>query len=168
MGTVLYVHTYSPRLNIYSFPRILRCVCDLWMLRISGLERGFPGGSMVKNPPVNAGDMGSIPDLGRFPGEGSGNPLQCSCLGNPIDRRTWQATVPGVAKSWIRVSNWAHTCGQERAPSVLGSRVSLGTSLPCARISWATSSRFFCLGVNWDKLANIAGAWSHRMACPKV
>ena len=48
------------------------------MLRISGLERGFPGGSMVKNPPANAGDMGSIPDLGRFPGEGSGNPLQYS------------------------------------------------------------------------------------------
>ena len=69
------------------------------MLRISGLERGFPGGSMVKNPPANAGDMGSIPDLGRFPGEGSGNPLQCSCLGNPIDRRAWLATVRDVAKS---------------------------------------------------------------------
>ena len=71
------------------------------MLRISGLERGFPGGSTVKNPPANAGDMGSVPDLGRSPGEGSGNPLQYSFLGNPIDRGTWQATMPGAAKSWI-------------------------------------------------------------------
>ena len=47
---------------------------------------GFPGGSVVKNLPANAGDKGSIPELGRFPGEGNGNPLQYSCLGNPMDR----------------------------------------------------------------------------------
>jgi len=47
---------------------------------------GFPGGSVVKNLPANAGDKGSIPELGRFPGEGNGNPLQYSCLGNPIGR----------------------------------------------------------------------------------
>ena len=44
------------------------------------LHMGFPGGSGVKNPPANAGDVGSIPGLGRSPGEESGNPLQCSCL----------------------------------------------------------------------------------------
>ena len=44
---------------------------------------GFPGGSVVKNPPANAGDAGSTSGLGRFPGEGKGNPLQYSCLGNP-------------------------------------------------------------------------------------
>ena len=48
---------------------------------------------MVKNPPANAGDAGSIRGSGRAPGEGNGNPLQCSCLGNPMDRETWQATV---------------------------------------------------------------------------
>ena len=53
---------------------------------------------MVKNLPANAGDMGLIPDLGRSPGEGNGNPLQYSCLGNPMDRGAWQATVHGVAK----------------------------------------------------------------------
>ena len=46
---------------------------------------GFPGSSVVKNPPANAADMGSIPGLGRSPGERNGNPLQCSCLRNPMD-----------------------------------------------------------------------------------
>ena len=53
---------------------------------------------MVKNLPANAGDMGSIPGLERSPGEENGNPLQDSCLGNPIDRGTWQAAVHGVVK----------------------------------------------------------------------
>ena len=47
---------------------------------------GFPGGSLVKNSPASAGDMGSIPGLGRSPGEGNGNPFQYSSLGNPMDR----------------------------------------------------------------------------------
>ena len=62
---------------------------------------GFPGGSVVKNPPANAGDagdVGSIPGLGRSPGDGNGNPLQYSCLENPMDRGEWQATVHGVTK----------------------------------------------------------------------
>ena len=62
---------------------------------------GFPGGSVVENQPLNAGDMGSIPGSGRSPGEGNGHPLQDSCLGDPMDRRAWQATVHGVAKSQI-------------------------------------------------------------------
>ena len=53
---------------------------------------------MVKNLPVNVGDVTSIPELGRSLGEGNGNPLQYSCLGNPIDRGAWQATVHGVTK----------------------------------------------------------------------
>jgi len=53
---------------------------------------------VVKNLLVDAGDSGSIPGLGRSPGEGNDNPLQCSCLGNPMDRETWQATVHGVIK----------------------------------------------------------------------
>ena len=51
--------------------------------------RGFPGGSVVKNPPAKAGDVGSIFDLGRSPGEGNDNLLQYSCLGNPVDRGAW-------------------------------------------------------------------------------
>ena len=59
---------------------------------------GFPGGSVVKNLPANEGDSGLITGLGRSPGEGIGNLLQHSCLGNPMDRGTWWATVHGVAK----------------------------------------------------------------------
>ena len=55
----------------------------------------FPGSSMVKNLPANAGDEGLIPGLGRSLGEGNGNPLQYSCLGNPVDRGAWWATVTG-------------------------------------------------------------------------
>ena len=60
---------------------------------------GFPGGSEVKASACNAGDLGSIPVLGRSPGEGNGNPLQYSCLENPMDREAWWATVHGVAKN---------------------------------------------------------------------
>ena len=59
------------------------CMCNIW---------GFPGGLVIKNLPANAadaGDMGSIPGLGRSPGGGNGNPLQYSCLENPIDRGAW-------------------------------------------------------------------------------
>ena len=66
---------------------------------------GFPGGSVVKNPPTNAGDMGLIPESGRSPGEGNGNSLQNSCLGNSMNRGVWRATVHGVAKSPIQLSN---------------------------------------------------------------
>ena len=62
----------------------------------------FPGGPVVKNPPASAGDigdMGSIPGLGRSPGEGNGNPFQYSCLENPKDRGAWLAIVHWVAKS---------------------------------------------------------------------
>ena len=55
---------------------------------------------MVKNLPANAGDVGLILGLGRTSGEGNGNLLQYSCLGNPIDRGTWQAIVHGVTKNW--------------------------------------------------------------------
>ena len=58
----------------------------------------FPGSSIVKNLPAKAGDMDSIPGSGRSPGEGNGNPLQYSCLGNPVDRGAWPATVHGVTK----------------------------------------------------------------------
>ena len=54
---------------------------------------GFPGGSVVKNLPANAGDVGSSPGSGRSPEEGNSNPLQYSCLGNPMDRGDWWATV---------------------------------------------------------------------------
>ena len=66
-----------------------------------------PGGSDDKEPTCNVGDLDSTPGLGRSPGEGHGNPLQYSCLENPMDRGAWQATVHGVAKSQTRLSDSA-------------------------------------------------------------
>ena len=69
---------------------------------------GFPGPAVVKNPPAKAGEtqetLASIPGLGRSLGVGNGNPVQYSCLENSMDRRAWQATVRGVAKSQTRLS----------------------------------------------------------------
>ena len=74
--------------------------------------RGFPGGSVVESQPAIAGDekdLGSIPESGRSPGGGNGNPFQCSCLENSVDRGAWWATVHGVAKS----QTWHYTCPNE-------------------------------------------------------
>ena len=71
---------------------------------------GFPGSSEVKASACNAGDTGSIPipGLGRSPGEGNGNPLQYSCLENPMDGGAWWATVHRVAKSWTQLSDFTY------------------------------------------------------------
>ena len=59
---------------------------------------GFPGDSLIKNPPTNAGDAGLIPGLGRSSGEENGNPFRFSCLGNPTDKGAWQTTVHAVTR----------------------------------------------------------------------
>ena len=69
-------------------------IIDFWVRT----ERSFPSGSVVKNLPVVWVDLGSIPGSGRSPGGGNGNSLQYFCLGNPMDRGAWQATVHGVSK----------------------------------------------------------------------
>ena len=61
-------------------------------------RKGFPGSSDSKESARDEGDAGSIPELGRSPGEGNGNPLQYSCPGNPMDRKAWWATVRGLTK----------------------------------------------------------------------
>ena len=66
-------------------------------------------GSDGKESACNVGDLGSVPGLGRSPGGGHGKPLQYSCLENSMYRGTWQATVHGVAKSWIRLSDFHFT-----------------------------------------------------------
>ena len=73
---------------------------------LCNLDIPVPGGSEVKASASNARDPGSIPGLGRSPGEGNGNPLQYSCLENPMDRGAWQATVHRVAKSRTRLSDF--------------------------------------------------------------
>ena len=68
---------------------------------------------MVKNLPTNARDLGSIPGSGRSPKEGNGNPLQYSCLGNPMDRGSWWATVLGVAESGTTEHTHTHEMGMK-------------------------------------------------------
>ena len=73
------------------------------------LTYNFPGCSDGKASVYNVGDLGSIPRSGRSPGEGNGNPVQYSCLENPMDGGAWWATVHGVAKSWTRLSDFTFT-----------------------------------------------------------
>ena len=70
---------------------------------------GFPRGSEVKGSACNAGGLGLIHGLGRFPGEGNCNPLQYSCLKNTMDGGAWWATVHGVTKSQTRLSDFTHS-----------------------------------------------------------
>ena len=97
-GQTLYDSTYMSLFNGYRVPawhggnRSGNRVC--W---------GYPGGSVVKNPPANAGDAGLIPGSGRSPGEENGNPLQYFCLKNPMDRGAWQGMVHKIAKSRTRL-----------------------------------------------------------------
>ena len=85
------MHTYINTYNIIKVPTLV----------FGNKYLSFPGGSVVKNPSAIAEVAGLIPGLGRSPGEGNGNPLQYSCLGNPMDRGAWWATVSGVTKSWM-------------------------------------------------------------------
>ena len=75
------------------------------LLLVSIFLKGFPGGSDRKESACNEGDPGLIPGSGRSPGEGNGNPVQYSCLENSMDRGAWRATVHGVEKSWMRLSD---------------------------------------------------------------
>ena len=79
---------------------------DFYLVSVLGTGTSqFP---VVKNVPATAGDVGSIPDLGKSSGEGNGNPFQCSCLQNPRDRGAWRATVHRVAKSQMELNMHAH------------------------------------------------------------
>ena len=82
----------------------------------------LPGGSAMKNMPDNAENKDSIPGSGRSLGKENGNPLHYSCLGNSMDRGDWQATIHGVGKSWIQLSDWTTTTINE--PNLFSNEVS--------------------------------------------
>ena len=94
----------------------------------SFLLQSFPGGSDSKASTCNLGDLGSIPESGRSPGEGNGNPLQYSCLENPMDGGAWQSTVHGVSKSQTWLSDFTFT-SCHRASLMLQWRTPVGTTL---------------------------------------
>ena len=96
-----YIHIY---INLFFLEELL-----LLIFQVVSINMDFPDGSDGKASAYNAGDPGSIPGLGRSSGEGNGNPLQYSCLENPMDRGVLQATVQGVTKSRKRLSNFTFT-----------------------------------------------------------
>ena len=102
----LFSPIYVQLIQHHLFPPLFNCFHTFCQKSIG---QGFPGGSVIQNLPANAGDKGSIPDLGRshiphsFLGKGNGNPPQCSCLENPRDGGAWWAAVSGVAQSQIRL-----------------------------------------------------------------
>ena len=93
-------------LSHWEIPRTIKAQANL-------TPTFLPWSSLVaqrlKASACNAGHLGSIPGSGRYPGEGNGNPLQYSCLENPMDRGAWWATAHGVMKSWTRLSDFTFT-----------------------------------------------------------
>ena len=93
------IHTRMNIFHLVSNQNTNLCICIY-------IYMGFSGGSDDKETACNAGDPGLISRSGRSPGEGHGNPLQYSCLKNPMDRGAWCAIVHGVTKSQTWLSNW--------------------------------------------------------------
>ena len=96
----------------YSHRKDTETICIRWMDKMWCLSVRFSGGAVVKNPPAKARDTGhtsSAPGSGSSPGEGKDNSLQYSCLGNPMDRGAWRATVHGLQKSQTWLSDWTTT-----------------------------------------------------------
>ena len=117
---------------------------------------------MVKNPPANAGDTkdaGLIPGLGRSSGGGNGNPLQYSCLENPVDRGVWWATVCGVPKRRTQPSNWARMCYQFCILFLLIYLAVLGLS--CGKCSLFCSC--YCCGIQ-----TLSFSMQNLVPCPGI
>ena len=115
---------------------------------------GFPGGSVVKNPPANAGDMSLIPGSGRSPGEGNGNPLQYSCRENPTDRGDRWATVQGITELELDTTEATeHTRSRKKlclCAKSLQSRLTL----------WIGATRLLC---PWDSPGKNTGVGCHAV-----
>ena len=118
---------------------------------------GFPSVSVVKNLPAAAGDEDLTPGSGRSPGEGNGNPLQYSCLGNPMDRGAWWATVHGVVKSRTkpRLNHHHHPLLQTLQPTEAeGSLDMTALILTLSSISWVEQCRgdWQFRGTSWPQI----------------
>ena len=97
------------KLNVLTVNHHMKSTLVSSVNKPQGKRMGFPNGSVAKNLPANAGDARLIPGLGRSPGGGNGNPLQYSCLKNPMDRGACWAAVHGVTKSRTRLGDFTFT-----------------------------------------------------------
>ena len=133
-----------------------------WNCSVSWLWWEFPGGSDGKESACNAGDLGLIPGLERSPGEGNGNPLQYSCLENPMDGGAWWATVHWVTKSQTRLSDFTFTFTffQILVPDAVASPLSL-LDMKIQGPPQPTRSEFLALGPR--KLFNQISKWYFSM-----
>ena len=125
----------------------------IYRLQVAGFSMDFTGSSVVKNPPANAGDVSSTPGSGRPPGKGNGNPGLYSCLGNPMDRESWQATVHGVPRvrhdlvtkqqqGLLQYSVWAYMRQKENPENSLLCQ-SLGQRIPIQSAIFPLPSTIF-------------------------
>ena len=106
VGSITFLH--DPQICIHGLHEVAKSITshrEVIKLPATFRGLGFPSGSDGQESAYNARDQGSIPGLGRYPGEGNGNPLQYSCLENNMDTGSWQVTVHGVGQNQTRLSN---------------------------------------------------------------
>ena len=140
----------------------VRTAAPAWLCIFHYVKLHVPGGSDGKVSAYNVGGLGSIPELGRSPGEGNGNPLQHSCLENPTDGGAWWTAAHGVAKSQTRLSNFTF----HFSLSCIGE--GNGNPLQCSCLEnprdggawWCLQSLWdHRVGHYWSDLAAVAAAW---------
>ena len=135
-----------------------------WVWLVINTVPAFPGGAVVRNLPANAGGSSSIPGSGRSTGGGNGNPLQFSCLGNPMDRGAWLATVYGVSKELDAakrqqsiVPQGSHKGGQNKGSGV--SRFGFIKTVPLAPREIGRK-----IIKSWEE-ARVVGIWEEKKWC---
>ena len=113
IGMLVFVQASLVAQLVKDPPAVQETPFDSWVGKIpwrrdrlpTSIFLSFPGGSVSKESPCNTGDLGFLPWLGRSPRGGQGNPLQYSCLENPMDTGTWLSAVQGVARGQTRLSD---------------------------------------------------------------
>ena len=105
MVQLSHLHIATGKTTSLTIWTLVDKVISLLFNKLSMFVMGFPSSSVGKESACNAENLGLIPGLGRYPGEGNGNPLQYSCLEISMDRGAWSATVHGVMKSWTQLGD---------------------------------------------------------------
>ena len=103
--TIYFLELFETQMPLYMCHWVFPKNKNFFFINLSMIIKVFPGDSDGEESTCNAGDLGSLPGLGRSPGGGHGNPLQYSCLENPMDRGAWWAIFHGVSKSWTQLNN---------------------------------------------------------------